>query len=122
MSTAPSPAAIQQLFAAAIEHHRAGRLVQAEACYRQVLAADERHADAWSNLGFCLIQQKDFHRAESACRRAFELNPNLATAHANLGNALQRQARIAEAVAALRAALALNPTLRVAHENLLVAL
>jgi protein O-GlcNAc transferase len=122
MSTAPSPAAIQQIFAAAIEHHRAGRLAEAEASYRQVLAADERHADAWSNLGFCLIQQKDVHRAESACRRAIELNPNLATAHANLGNALQRQARVDEAVAALRAALALNPNLRVAHENLLLAL
>jgi predicted O-linked N-acetylglucosamine transferase (SPINDLY family) len=122
MSTAPSPTTVQQALATALEHHRAGRLAQAEAGYRQVLAADDTSAETWSNLGFCLIQQRDPHRADIACRRAIELNPNLANAHANLGNALMRQARIDEAIAALRTAITLNPNLRVAHENLLVAM
>ena len=122
MSTAPSPTSVQQALAAAIEHHRAGRLALAEVGYRQVLAADDTSAETWSNLGFCLIQQRDPHRAESACRRAIELNPKLANAHANLANALMRQARVDEAIAALRTAIGLNPNLRVAHENLLVAM
>jgi len=37
---------IQQAFAAAVEHHQAGRLNEAERLYREILQTDPRQADA----------------------------------------------------------------------------
>jgi tetratricopeptide (TPR) repeat protein len=50
-SPATMPPNFAELFAAAVAHHQAGRLPQAEACYRQVLAAQPDHADALQLMG-----------------------------------------------------------------------
>ena len=42
---------VQQAFEAAFHHHQSGRLAEAEALYRQILALEPRHAEALHLLG-----------------------------------------------------------------------
>ncbi len=51
--SAPS---VASLFEDSLRHHRAGRLVDAQAGYRQVLSRDSNHADALHLLGIALHQ------------------------------------------------------------------
>ena len=44
---------IDQAFQLALQHHQAGRLAEAEAIYRQILAVEPRHADVLHNLAAC---------------------------------------------------------------------
>jgi hypothetical protein len=46
-----APPGVQEMFAAALRHHQAGHLSEAERLYRQVLLADSHHADALHFLG-----------------------------------------------------------------------
>jgi predicted TPR repeat methyltransferase len=76
----------------ALEHHRAGRLTQAEAGYRALLAEDPDHADARHWLGVLLFQAGQFDDAVTHLERAVELRPadtaflhNLAQAYVALG-------------------------------------
>jgi Flp pilus assembly protein TadD len=45
------PPADAHLLAVGLQHHQAGRLAEAEACYRRVLAAHPDHADPLHLLG-----------------------------------------------------------------------
>ena len=47
---------IPQAFDLALQRHRAGRLAEAEALYRQILAAQPKHAEAWHHLGSSLTK------------------------------------------------------------------
>src|SRR5258707_7995881 len=47
---------IDEAFASAVEHHQAGRLREAEALYRQVVANAPNHADASHLLGVVAYQ------------------------------------------------------------------
>ena len=49
-------ASIQQAMQRAVEHHRAGRLSEAEAIYRDVLVAQPQQADALYLLGLIAWQ------------------------------------------------------------------
>jgi tetratricopeptide (TPR) repeat protein len=53
----PISSVVTELLAAGVEHHRAGRLAEAEACYRRVLAAQPSHFEAYSNLGNALREE-----------------------------------------------------------------
>ncbi|MGO9184915.1 tetratricopeptide repeat protein [Mycobacterium sp.] len=44
-------ATISEALAIAVQHHQAGRLQAAEQIYRQILAVEPNHADAWDLLG-----------------------------------------------------------------------
>ena len=44
-------ATISEALAIAIQHHQAGRLQAAEQIYRQILAVEPNHADAWHLSG-----------------------------------------------------------------------
>ena len=50
-----SPAS-EAVFAAAVQHHQAGYLHEAECLYRQVLAVNSRHADSLHLLGVVALQ------------------------------------------------------------------
>jgi cytochrome c-type biogenesis protein CcmH/NrfG len=82
-----------QLLATAVRLHQAGQLVAAEACYRQVLAAQPNLAEGHFRLGDALMDQGKFDEAVAAYRRAIGFKSNYAEAHSNLGNALVEQAR-----------------------------
>jgi protein O-GlcNAc transferase len=109
---------VTELWAAGLQHHQAGRLAEAETCYRRVLAAHPNHATVHSNLGVALYDQGRLAEAVAAYRQAICINPDYAPAHFNLGNALREQGKLVEAVAAYRAAIGINPDFAEAHSNL----
>jgi predicted O-linked N-acetylglucosamine transferase (SPINDLY family) len=109
---------IQQAFDLALQHHRAGRLEEAENLYRQILAQQPNHADAMRLLGVIAHQRGQADVAVDLFRRAITLRPAYAQAHTNLGTALKDMGQLDEAIAACRQAIILNPRLREAHSNL----
>jgi protein O-GlcNAc transferase len=112
---------IQQMLQSAVDHHRAGRLPQAERLYRAILAEQPNHPDALHLLGVLANQTGHSKEACDLIRKAIAQRPtpeyyfNLATAHTFLGE-------LPVAVAALQEAVALNPRLPEAHAKLGVTL
>jgi predicted O-linked N-acetylglucosamine transferase (SPINDLY family) len=113
---------IIDLFQRGLVDHRAGRLLQAQAAYRQILTIDPAHADAHNNLGGALSALGRLTEAEASYREALRLRPNYPEAHNNLGAALHALGRPAEAEASYREALRLRPNYPEAHNNLGAAL
>src|SRR4051812_40352310 len=76
-TTPPAPPLSREQVAhalgAAVEHHRAGRLQEAELLYRQVLAADPRQPDALHYLGVIALQVGQFAVAEQLIGAALQL-------------------------------------------------
>jgi len=113
---------IPQAFELALQHHRAGRLADAEALYRQILAAQPNHAGALHFLG---VIAYDFGRNDLAVdliRRSIGFDPNNCVAYFNLGEAWRAAGRLEEAIAAYRQALRINPDFPHACNNLGIAL
>jgi tetratricopeptide (TPR) repeat protein len=109
---------IHQAFQLAIQHQQAGRLREAEILYRQILAADPRHADALHMLGLGAFQAGRYEAAIELIRQAIASKPNYPEAYGNLGLALYENGQVDEAVAAYRQAIALKPDYPEAHGNL----
>jgi len=106
VSTKPPP--VVSLYQAAVAAGRAGKLSEAEAGFRAVLAQDQRHADALHMLGITLHRQGRSREAEELIRRALTVRED-AFFLDNLGNLLWEVDRLPEAEAAYRRALALQP-------------
>ena len=102
----------------AIQHHRAGRLGEAEALYRQILAAQPDHADALHLLGVVAHQVGRHEAAVEWIRRAITLHPENHVAHYNLGEACRAAGKPEEAVAAYERALQLQSDYAQAHNGL----
>jgi protein O-GlcNAc transferase len=102
----------------AIDHHRAGRVLEAEKLYRQVLAQAPDDPDALNLLGVACHQQGRREEALRLLARAIQVNPNLATAHANLATTLREHGRMREAVDAYRRSAALAPDVALTHLGL----
>src|SRR5688572_14707653 len=100
-----SAPAIQQALQLAVEHHRAGRLAEAEPLYRQILAANPNHADAMHLLG--VIAQQAGHSSDAVrlIEQAIRLNPRAPDYHANLAEALATTGEIPRAMTSFKAAL-----------------
>ena len=94
---------------AALEHHRAGRLAEADAIYRKLLARDPRNVDAVNLSGQVALSTGRYDEALAAFARARDLQPAFADAHHNEGNALRALGRPSEALAAFGRALRLAP-------------
>lgn len=112
------PPTIPEAFKLALQHHQAGRLQEAEALYRQVLAHEPAFADAYYNLGIVLKCQGRLEEAVECYRQAVTFKPDFPEAYNNLGNALRDQGRLEDAVASFRLALALKPDFPEALTNL----
>jgi predicted O-linked N-acetylglucosamine transferase (SPINDLY family) len=109
------------LFASAVQHHHAGRLVEAEAAYRHALAVQPGHADAAFNLGVALRQLGKVDEAIAAYTQAIDIKPDNPEAHYNLGNGLMVLGKVDGAIAAYTRALHLKPDHAGAAANLGVA-
>ncbi len=103
-------------------HHQSGRLVEAETLYRQVLAADGRHADSLHLLGLIALQQGRHDAAVELIGQAIRLQEGVAAYHSNLGIVLLQQGHLAAAQARFERALALTPAYAEASYNLGIAL
>jgi tetratricopeptide (TPR) repeat protein len=109
---------IQQAFDLALQHHQAGRLQEAEAIYRRILAQQPANIDALHLLGVIAHQVGRNDDAVDLIQRAIALRPDFPQAHSNLGNALKDKGRLDDAIAAYRRALALDQNLPETHGNL----
>jgi protein O-GlcNAc transferase len=97
------------LFAEAQAHHREGRIAEADAIYRRILAADPDHPDALQYLAVIDMEAGRLEAAEQGLRRSAALKPREPSVHVNLGHLLARSRRWEEALGAFRAALAIDP-------------
>ncbi len=87
-----------------------GRVDDADAQYRRVLARDPRNATAWFNLGNLMRDARhDARGAVEAFRHATESDPQMAVAHFSLGAALIDLGDYEAAIASIQAALQLAP-------------
>ena len=119
---ATAPHRTGPLLARAVSHHDAGRLADAEALYREVLALDADHPDALHRLGVLEHLSGRNDAAAELITRAIAVDGQTAAFHANLGWVLQAAGRSREAEMALRRALMLDPTAALARSNLAVVL
>jgi tetratricopeptide (TPR) repeat protein len=97
-----------QVLHTAVAHHGAGRLAEAEAIYRQVLAHDPRNADVLNLLGMIAGQKGQPQVAVELISRAIELHPEIPLFHQSLGESLRLMGRLDEAIASARRALELD--------------
>ena len=105
----PTPNDAAAALHAAVEHHQADRLDEAEALYRRILRSHPEHPDALNLLGVIVQQRGEHATAEELIRKAIRSSPRVADYHNNLGKVLVRQGKIDEAVAYFRKAERLGP-------------
>jgi protein O-GlcNAc transferase len=107
---------IARQFAAALDHHKAGRLAEAERLYRQVCAADPNHAGSFHRLGV-VAHQLGRPDAAELLKRAVTFQPDVAEVHNDLGNVLGAQGKFVQAAACFERAAVLKPDFADAHYN-----
>jgi protein O-GlcNAc transferase len=78
--------------------HQAGRVRQAEAAYRQVLANSPRNAHALHLLGILEAQRQNFSLALDLVLQAIKSSPNEAAFHSTRGNILMGLGRPSESI------------------------
>jgi protein O-GlcNAc transferase len=107
----------EQTLAAAMAHHRAGRLNDAERLYRLVCETDPNNARAFHLWGVVAHQLKR-SGAASLVGRAVMLDPDFAEAHNDKGVILAANGLFADALSCFERAVALNPGYDEARNNL----
>lgn len=105
----------------AVDHHRAGRLADAESIYRKVLEVEPDSVDAMYLLGVLAHQVGRNDIAVEYIGRAVALAPTAERSYA-LGAALQGMGRLDDAVAAYGDAIARQPDFVEAHRGLATVL
>jgi predicted O-linked N-acetylglucosamine transferase (SPINDLY family) len=102
----------------ALQHHRAGRMQQAEALYLQALQLAPNHPDALYLLAQLNHQAGRDEAAFELIKRAIRVRPADPFLHDNLGSLYRAQNRLREAEASFLRALELKPDFAGAHYNL----
>jgi tetratricopeptide (TPR) repeat protein len=97
-----------QDFAAALELYQTGRLSEAEAQCRKLLARAPDHATTLHLLGTIAMRTRRYGEAVDSLARATVLRPKEAEIHNLLGTAYLQSDRLPEAIASLEAALRLR--------------
>jgi protein O-GlcNAc transferase len=107
----------EQMLAAAMAHHRAGRLADAERLYRLACDTDPNNARAFHLLGV-VAHQLGRPDAASLVGRAVMLDPDFAEAHNDRGVIFAAKGAFADALSCFERAVALNPGYTEARTNL----
>ena len=97
--------------AEAVDRHRAGKLDEAEAAYRDILADVPDNPGVLHNLGIIAAQSGRRTEAIALFDRAIEADPGYVSAHFNRANALRQEGRADDAIESYRRAVALEPVL-----------
>jgi tetratricopeptide (TPR) repeat protein len=106
------------LVAAGLTHHRAGRFAEAEAAYRRALDSNPNFAEAQHLLGVVRMQQGDYPQAIDWMQRSIRQQPDVAQYYNNLAEALRLSQRLDEAAQACQTAVQLDPQYGDAWHNL----
>ncbi|MDX1487352.1 MAG: tetratricopeptide repeat-containing glycosyltransferase family protein [Acidiferrobacterales bacterium] len=99
----------------ALEHHKAGRLQQAEALYRDILLRDPDQADAWYLLGRIAHEIGQYQNAIALIECAVERKPGVATYRHALGEAFTAMGEHDRAIRAYEEACSRDPQNADAH-------
>jgi len=118
----PARPHLERMFAEAVRLQQDGRVAEAEALYRELLAVMPGEPHLLGNLGAALRSQGRLDDAIAAYRQAIAVKPDFAELHSNLGTALKDQGRLEDAVIAYGRAIAIKPDFAEAHSNLGTAL
>jgi protein O-GlcNAc transferase len=110
------------VLAQARQHHQAGRLVEAEAGYRTILAREAENPEALHLLGLLVLANGDAASGQDYMARALAKQPWKSALHSDLGLAYRALGEEESAIQCFRKALKLQPTLVAAHNNLGMAL
>lgn len=113
-----NPSLVQSMALEALNHHRLGRLAQAEQVYRQILSLDPQHADSLHLLGMIAFQMGRGEESITLIEKAIEIKGDAASYHSNLGNVLQSQGKLSQAGACFQRALLLKPDSAEIYVNL----
>ena len=106
----------------ALEHHQAGRHAEADALYRQALAADPEEPTALYLFGLLNFEAGQIEAALERLGRVVELRPDHAQARFTLANVQHWRGRHAEAIAGYEAVIELRPDHLAARISLAKAL
>jgi len=113
---------IDQVIQTAFQHHRAGRLPEAEKIYRQILAQQPNHADVLHLLGTIQHAAGRYAEARKLIGQAITLSPLRPDFHGSMGATFAATGQTADAIAEYRRAIELKPDLAAAHSDLGLAL
>ena len=93
----------------AVEHHKAGRWIEAHKLYKQVLEIEPDEPDALRLLGQLTFASGNSATAADMIRRAIELRPGAVDFHIDLGRICFSRGDFPQSIASFRRALELNP-------------
>ena len=110
------------MMARAAEHHKAGRLEEAEQLCRRVLQKEPRHVDALRMLGLIAAAAGDLDEAEKLLSQAIDVAPDHVGAMFELGRVLKELERPDDAIAIYQQLIKLQPDNHRAHYRLAGAL
>jgi predicted O-linked N-acetylglucosamine transferase (SPINDLY family) len=111
---------VMTLLAEGLAAHRAGRLEQAEACYRRALTAAPEQPDALHLLAVLALHRGRADEAQVLARRATIVAPTQPTFWSTLGVAEQTLGQLDESVRSLRRAVDLAPDYAEGWANLAI--
>jgi tetratricopeptide (TPR) repeat protein len=114
--------AVTQRLSHALEHHRAGRLDEAEKLYKQAIALHPGEVNALHYLGVLAHQRGDHGKAIELIGRALKARPDTPEMFCNLAEAQRAAGHAIEAEASCRRALELRADYPEARLNLAAAL
>jgi len=117
-----NPELIGALFAEGLKLHQAGRVVEAEGFYNQVLALRPDHFDCLHLRGVIFHQRGHHAEAVRWIDQSLKRNPNHAQALNNRGIALSAQNRLVEALESFSRAATIQRDFAEAHSNRSIAL
>src|SRR5271165_3302864 len=105
-------------FELALQHHKAGRLSQAEVLYRRIIQADSEHPRALHLLAGISYQCGKYQEAFELVNRAILEKPDVPGAQLLLGLSAHRLGDSALAIDSFNHALALKPDFAEAYDSL----
>ena len=100
------------------EHHQAGRLLEAENLYRQILAAQPESANVLCLLGIAVRQQGKVAEAIDFYEQAIVQNPDFVEAHLNKAQVLLDVGEYQRAIASYEQVIKIQPNSSLAYNNL----
>ena len=95
-----------------------GKLNEAEAIYKELIALGTESYSVFANLAAIYGMQRKFNELTKLLHRALKLKPNQPELHNNIGVAYQEQGDLISAISSYRTALQIRPNYPEAHNNL----